>query len=58
MNVFVPACYIRMYVDTEADLGGGPGVRTPPPPFIPNMYETTGFMLCVIVTQYRIVLYI
>ena len=31
MNVFVPACYIRMYVDTEADLGGGPGVRTPPP---------------------------
>ena len=57
MNVFVPACYIRMYVDTEADLGGG-SRGSGPPPFIPNMYETTGFMLCVIVTQYRIVLYI
>ena len=43
----------------EADLEGGgvQGVRTPPP-FIPNMYETTDYpeinyellMLCVIVT--------
>ena len=49
--------YIYIYVYTEADLGGGvQGVRTPP--FIPNMYETIGFMLCVTVTQYRVALYI
>ena len=36
--------------------GGVQGVRTPP--FIPNMYETIGFMLCVTVTQYRVALYI
>ena len=44
----------------EADLGeGSRGSGPPPPPFYSkHMYETTGFMLYVIVTQYRIVLYI
>ena len=45
----------------EVDLGGVQGLD--PPPFIPNKYKTTGypeinyklFMLCIIVTQYRIV---
>ena len=33
--------YIHVYIYTDADLEGVQGVRTPPPLFIPNMYETT-----------------
>ena len=57
-----------MYVCiSEADLGGrSRGSGSPPPFHSKHMYETTGypeinyklFILCIIVTQYRIVLHI
>ena len=56
IDTFIPK-YLSARVCPEADLGGG-SRGSGPPPFIPNMYETIGFMLCVTVTQYRVALYI